>query len=69
MAEEQKLQVYVRVRDRAGKEFICPRDALRNPNDLSEEELRNCFDSAGEAFTDSEAYAIIRSKFRKDVTE
>jgi hypothetical protein len=58
--------LYVRVKDRLGKEFICPLDALKDPKHCTEEELKNCLDSADQAFSDSEIYAIIRSEFRKD---
>jgi hypothetical protein len=58
--------LYVRVKDRRGKEFICPLDALKDPKNCTEEELKNCLDSTEQAFTESEVYAIIRSEFRKD---
>jgi len=58
--------LYVRVHDKTGKEYICPLDALKDPNDCTEEELKNCLDSAGEAFTDDEVRAIIMSEIRKD---
>lgn len=58
--------LYVRVHDKTGKEYICPLDALRDPNDCTEEELKNCLDSAAEAFTDEEVRAIIKGEFRKD---
>ena len=59
-------RVLIRVRDKAGNEFLCPVEELRDPNRVAEEELRYCFDSAQEAFTDEEVMAIIRSEFRKD---
>ncbi len=58
--------LYVRVKDRSGKEFICPLDALKDPKRCTEEELKHCLDSADQAFNDSEIYAIIRNEFRKD---
>ncbi len=58
--------VYVRVHDRTGKEYVCPLDALKDPKECTEEELRNCLYSAEEAFTDDEVMAIIRSEFHKD---
>ncbi len=58
--------LYVRVTDRSGKEFICPLDALKDPEDCTEEELKNCLDAADQAFSESEVYAIIKNEFRKD---
>ena len=37
---------FVRVKDMAGNEFLCPLDALKDPKDVSEEELGNCVDDA-----------------------
>jgi hypothetical protein len=34
------------VTDKTGNEFVCPVDALRDPQHVSEEELKNCIDSA-----------------------
>ena len=39
-------QPLVWVKDNAGNRFLCPMDALRDPNALSEEEKRNCVDDA-----------------------
>jgi predicted DsbA family dithiol-disulfide isomerase len=58
--------LYVRVKDKSGKEFICPLDALKDPKDCTEEELKNCLDAADQAFSESEIFAIIKSEFRKD---
>ena len=63
---EDRLPVYVVVKDRSGKEYICPRDALRDPGEFTEEELKKCLDSRGEPFNDEEVLAIIKSEFRKD---
>ena len=63
---ESKKTLYVRVKDRRGTEYICPRDALKDPSEFSEEELRNCVESFDEPFTDREVFAIIKSEFRKD---
>lgn len=63
---DEELPTYVRVKDRAGREFICRRDALKDPSELTEEELKNCVDSFDEPFTDREVFAIIKSEFRKD---
>lgn len=38
--------IYVRVKDLAGNEFVCPLDSLRNPKDVYDEELENCVDDA-----------------------
>jgi len=37
---------YVWVKDKAGNEFICPINALKDPQKASEEELKNCIDDA-----------------------
>ena len=57
---------YVKVVDRAGKEYVCPLSALKDPNNVTEQELNNCFDSVEEAFSDAEVRAIIKSELRKD---
>ena len=44
---------FVRVTDMAGKEFICPLNALRDPASCTEEELLHCFSSAEEAFSEA----------------
>jgi hypothetical protein len=59
-------KTYVKVVDRSGKEYVCPLNALRDPNNVSEEELKNCFDSVEEAFSDAEVLAILKSELRKD---
>jgi hypothetical protein len=46
MSERNEEQVYVRVKDVAGNEFVCPIDALKNMNEVSEEVLDNCVDDA-----------------------
>jgi hypothetical protein len=67
MAEvKDESKTYVKVVDRPGKEYICPLSALKDPNNVSEEELKNCFDSVEEAFSDAEVLAILRSELRKD---
>lgn len=58
-------RVLIRVSDKAGNDFLCPVEELRDPANVTEEELRYCFDSAQEAFTDDEVMAIIKSEFRK----
>jgi hypothetical protein len=39
-------QPLVWVKDNAGNRFLCPLDALRDPNSVSEEEKRTCVDDA-----------------------
>jgi len=46
MNDKNNENLYVRVKDYAGNEFVCPIDALKNPGDVSEEELENCVDDA-----------------------
>jgi len=65
-SDKEKKPVYVLVKDRAGREFICPRDALKDPSEFTEEELKHCVESFDEPFTDQEVFAIIKSEFRKD---
>ena len=43
---EKKENIYVRVRDGSGNLFLCPIDALKDPKDATEEELKNCVDDA-----------------------
>lgn len=61
----RKSITYVRVEDRAGNQYICPVEALKDPAQATEEELENCFDSVDEAFSDTEVLAIIQSDLRK----
>ncbi len=46
MSDFDRGEIFVRVKDRSGEEFVCPLKALRNPKDLSPEELEQCVDSA-----------------------
>lgn len=46
MAEFDRGEFFVRVTDRSGEEVVCPLKALRNPKELSAEELDHCVDSA-----------------------
>ena len=39
-------EVFVKVTDGAGNEFICPIDALKDKASASEDELENCVDNA-----------------------
>jgi len=40
----EKKNVYVRVKDQAGNEFLCPLDALKGVEDATEQELEDCVD-------------------------
>ena len=40
----KKDEIYVRVKDRAGNEFICPIAALKDPKTATSEELDQCVD-------------------------
>ncbi|MGD9310358.1 MAG: hypothetical protein PVG51_14535 [Desulfosarcina sp.] len=44
MNAEQKDDVFVKVKDMAGNEFVCPLNKLRNVKSVSDEELENCFE-------------------------
>ena len=43
MSDSQQL---VWVKDNAGNRFMCPMDALLDPNSVTEEEKKNCVDDA-----------------------
>ena len=44
MAESKS--VYVRAKDGAGNQFVCPLEALKDVKDATEEELEDCVDDA-----------------------
>ena len=46
MATQVGKNVYVRGKDMAGNEFLCPIDALKDPKDVSEEEMELCVEDA-----------------------
>lgn len=46
MAEKEKKDIWVRVKDDAGNEFICPLNALKNRDSATDEELNDCVDDA-----------------------
>jgi hypothetical protein len=46
MNEDKEEQVYVKVKDFAGNEYVCPIDALKNLKEVSEKVLDNCVDDA-----------------------
>jgi hypothetical protein len=37
---------YLKVKDKAGNEFLCPLDSLKNVKDATEEELSECVEEA-----------------------
>jgi len=45
MTDENRT-IYVRVTDHDGSALVCPMDMLRNPGDLTREELEECMDVA-----------------------
>jgi hypothetical protein len=45
MAQEERPTQLVWVKDKAGNEYLCPIDALRDPKNVTEEELKNCVDA------------------------
>jgi hypothetical protein len=46
MTEKEPKDVWVRVQDNAGNEFICPLNALKDRQSATEDELENCVDDA-----------------------
>jgi|WetSurSiteA1Bulk_404760.scaffolds.fasta_scaffold50874_3 hypothetical protein len=46
MGVQVEKQVYVRVKDGAGNQFLCPIDALKEVREATGEELENCVDNA-----------------------
>ena len=46
MSEKDKKDVWVRVKDDAGNEFICPLNALKHRGSATDEELQICVDDA-----------------------
>jgi hypothetical protein len=43
---ETRKPLYVRVKDPAGNDFICPIESLIDPEKATEDELENCVDDA-----------------------
>lgn len=41
-----KKNLYVRVKDRVGNDFICPIESLIDPTNATEDELNHCVDDA-----------------------
>lgn len=46
MTEKEKKDLWVRVKDDAGNEFICPLNALKDRQLATEDELDHCVDDA-----------------------
>jgi hypothetical protein len=46
MSEKNKKDVWVRVKDETGNEFICPIDALKDRAKATTEALDECVDNA-----------------------
>jgi hypothetical protein len=44
MSDENNQDVYVKVKDMAGNEFVCPLKELRDARKISDDELDNCFE-------------------------
>jgi hypothetical protein len=44
--EPTKRTQFVWVKDKAGNEYVCAVDALRDPKNVSDEDLKNCVDDA-----------------------
>jgi hypothetical protein len=44
--ETERGKPFVRVRDGAGNDWLCPLETLVDPKDASEEELNSCVDDA-----------------------
>lgn len=46
---EKTHKGFVWVKDRAGNEYVCPVDALKDPKEASKDELEKCIDDASRA--------------------
>lgn len=44
MNKQSKEIAYVKVKDMAGNEFVCPLNELKDVKNITETELDNCFD-------------------------
>jgi len=44
MSDQNSQDVYVKVKDMAGNEFVCPLKELRDARKISDDELENCFE-------------------------
>jgi hypothetical protein len=46
MTDQEERKVYVRVKDGAGNQFLCPLEALKDIKKATDEEMENCVDNA-----------------------
>jgi len=46
MKVNDKKYKYLKIKDKAGNEFLCPLDALKSVRDATEEELSECVEEA-----------------------
>lgn len=46
MSSSRDQQVYVKVKDLAGNQFVCPIEALKDPKEIPDEVLDHCVDDA-----------------------
>lgn len=46
MTDSAKKGIYVRVKDGAGNNFLCPLDVLKEPGDVADENLENYVEDA-----------------------
>lgn len=46
VSEPKGRTQFVWVKDKAGNEFVCPIDALKDPKKATKEELKNCVEDA-----------------------
>jgi hypothetical protein len=46
MNTENTETLYVKVKDMAGNDFVCPLDELRDPNSISDAEMEDCVENA-----------------------
>jgi hypothetical protein len=53
------------VKDNAGNRFLCPMDALRDPNSVTEEEKRTCVDDASRLLNPKSVPGEGKLKFSK----
>ena len=44
--QTERGKPFVRVKDAAGNDWLCPLDALMDPKDASDKELNSCVDDA-----------------------
>ncbi|MFC1579515.1 hypothetical protein ACFL4N_01230 [Thermodesulfobacteriota bacterium] len=49
MAEDVHEKRFVWVKDKAGNEFVCRIQDLENPDNISDDDLKNCVDDGSRA--------------------